>query len=303
MREAWDRRVRSDYRYWMSDGVDSDEHMWATGKRDFSLLSSRIPADFFPAASGLELGCGVGRLLRAAAETCDRVYGVDVSEEAIGHARGLLADVVNVELRASEKGLADFSDGSLDFVYAFAVLGHLPSRVLSEYLLEINRVMSSGGYAALQLYVGPVQDTVVEDTLVIRSYPKTALEPCLEKSGFALESVDELELPFEARDLENDRTPFIYTLKKVSSPIATAEDLCKLLTPDGEAVVEGSWQGSEFEYRMAITRVQQLIGEKKFLEAEAVLRLAVEQYAAAEEGARALLGELEITVKALGLKK
>lgn len=303
MRDAWDRRVRTDYRYWMSDGVDSDEHMWNTGRRDFAILSKVLPEEFLSQARGLEFGCGVGRLMRAAAENLRFVHGVDVSTEAISQARGLLADLDNVVIEPAEKGLADLPNDSFDFVYSFAVLGHLPTEILGQQLCEINRVLRVNTYASLQIYLGPLQDTLVEDSLVIRSYPEAKLRSCLEKAGFALESLDELKLPFEARDLENDRTPYIATLRKVSLPNSSAAELAAELSPEGEARAEESWQGSEFEYQMAVTRVHQLIAEKKFLEAEAVLSLAVEQYAGAEDAAHDVLRELRVTIKALDLSK
>ena len=39
MRGDWDRRIRQDYRFWMSDGYQSDDEMWRTGRRDFAALT------------------------------------------------------------------------------------------------------------------------------------------------------------------------------------------------------------------------------------------------------------------------
>ena len=74
MAQDWDRRIRHDYRYWMSDGVESDEAMWETGERDMSMLLGRWPQDKIKGVA-VEIGCGVGRLLRAASDKFQQVIG------------------------------------------------------------------------------------------------------------------------------------------------------------------------------------------------------------------------------------
>ncbi|MCC6952510.1 MAG: hypothetical protein IT290_00180, partial [Deltaproteobacteria bacterium] len=83
MRHEWDRRISHDYRYWMADGVRDDAAMWAVGERDFKIIFGSKDAQWAKNATALEIGCGVGRLLRPASAAFKRIIGADVSTEAI----------------------------------------------------------------------------------------------------------------------------------------------------------------------------------------------------------------------------
>ncbi|MCB0340085.1 MAG: methyltransferase domain-containing protein, partial [Bdellovibrionales bacterium] len=96
MRSDWDRRIEHDYRFWMSDGQESDEVMWETGERDFQILFGDIESP--EQKTILEVGCGVGRLIRAAIRRFGNVIGVDVSKAAIDKASELLGNQRNLRL-------------------------------------------------------------------------------------------------------------------------------------------------------------------------------------------------------------
>src|SRR5690242_20572967 len=98
MGQEWDERVSHDYRYWMSDGVQSDEAMWDTGKRDLDSLLRNPPIQNIRSLTMLEIGCGVGRLLKSATEQFGSVIGIDVSKQAIAKAQSLLGHIENLKL-------------------------------------------------------------------------------------------------------------------------------------------------------------------------------------------------------------
>lgn len=94
----------------------------------------------------LEVGCAGGWLLKHAGERGWTAHGVELSEEAVRHARGLGLDVFHGEL--SEAGLPD---GAFDLVYMGDVLEHVPD--CRSVLAEVARVLKPGGYLYLR---GPI---------------------------------------------------------------------------------------------------------------------------------------------------
>jgi SAM-dependent methyltransferase len=104
--------------------------------------------------TALEIGYGGGRLLNAAASYFGHVVGVDVHEEA--ETVSALMNACgrdNVELLRTDGQSLPLADASVDVVYSFIVLQHLPSlEVFRRYLGETHRVLREGGVA--QLYFG-----------------------------------------------------------------------------------------------------------------------------------------------------
>ena len=77
---------------------------------DFAAIAAWIPEG----ASVLDLGCGDGSLLRYLKDTRSvRGYGVEISDRDIV---SCIANNVNVIQNDLDAGLADFEDGSFDFV-------------------------------------------------------------------------------------------------------------------------------------------------------------------------------------------
>ena len=104
--------------------------------------------------TALEIGYGGGRLLNAAASFFGRAIGIDVHDEAES-VSALLADCGrrNVELHRTDGRGVPLPDETIDFVYSFIVLQHLPSLdAFQRYVEETHRVLRPGGIA--QLYFG-----------------------------------------------------------------------------------------------------------------------------------------------------
>jgi SAM-dependent methyltransferase len=105
-------------------------------------------------ATALEIGYGGGRLLNAAACFFGRAIGIDVHREAAEveaflHRHGR----ENTELLQSDGASIPVESGTVDLVYSFIVLQHLPDHdSFASYLSEARRVLRSGGTA--QLYYG-----------------------------------------------------------------------------------------------------------------------------------------------------
>ena len=151
MREDWDERARRNARYYIDCGHGgSDEEFWRSGPRDvedFVLEGLAVS----PEAEVLEIGCGMGRLLRPVSERVARATGVDISGEMIDRAVRALADRPNVRLLRTEGDPPGTPDASLDLVYSFVVFQHVPSRAaVSRYLAEAARVLRGGGVFRFQ---------------------------------------------------------------------------------------------------------------------------------------------------------
>src|SRR5262249_52825592 len=153
MRSDWDRRIAHDYRFWMSDGHSDDEAMWSSGQRDFDILCEGLTDT--RQKTLLDLGCGVGRLVRAGISRFGKVVGFDVSEKAITKAREFFAAEPSAELHVgSGYDLKPLTDGSIDVALSFAAITSMPTDVAANYFRELWRVLKPGGVVRLQMYIG-----------------------------------------------------------------------------------------------------------------------------------------------------
>jgi SAM-dependent methyltransferase len=102
----------------------------------------------------LEIGSGGGRLLLAACRYFREVIGVDIHDEQAAVAQFLQAQhAANVRLLRTTGDSLPVDTASVDFVFSFIVLQHLPSfAVFAAYLHETARCLRRGGVA--QLYFG-----------------------------------------------------------------------------------------------------------------------------------------------------
>jgi SAM-dependent methyltransferase len=94
----------------------------------------------------LEIGCGMGNLLKQLAPLVSKAYGVDISGEMIRRASEHLRDCTNVSLHKTTGGLAMFPDNYFDFVFSSGVFIHFPDKSLVyEYFREVSRVLKPSG--------------------------------------------------------------------------------------------------------------------------------------------------------------
>jgi len=94
----------------------------------------------------LEIGCGIGNLLRPLAPLVKEAHGVDISAEMLRKAEEWLRGIPNVGLHKTDGRLDMFPDGYFDFVFSCLVFIHFPSKPLVyEYFKETARVLKPGG--------------------------------------------------------------------------------------------------------------------------------------------------------------
>lgn len=297
MKGDWNRRIRHDYRFWMSDGYASDEAMWASGERDLSLVLQdlEMPSD----ATFLELGCGVGRLLRAARARFTKVRGVDVSSAALDHARRLLHDQEGIELiEGNGYDLSQIADGSIDVFVSFAALTSTPTDVIASYLRECARVLSPRGVARLQLYLGKTHRVTRGDTLHLRCFARERLLEAAKLAALDVEWIRELVLPFQISIKEAGIEACIVSLRRAARPVADVAQISRALLPEGEPVdtelVDAdSLYSPELEQWMAVNYARELIERGEVQRARETLEYAASVCESASIDVRDLLQRLQ----------
>jgi SAM-dependent methyltransferase len=102
----------------------------------------------------LEIGCGLGRLMKPIAQQCARVIGIDVSPRMVEFAGEYLGGVPNTEVHLNDgRTIPMVPDASIDWVYSHLAFQHLTLyEVVDRYLAEIHRVLKPGGYCRIQCW-------------------------------------------------------------------------------------------------------------------------------------------------------
>jgi cyclopropane fatty-acyl-phospholipid synthase-like methyltransferase len=152
MRADWDLRARENAPFYVcTTAADSSASFTSSGLRD---LEAHVldGLDVSPRWRALEIGCGVGRLLRPLAGRVARVVGVDVSPGMLARARDYCEGLPNVELELTEGTLDFLPDAGFDFVFSHIVFQHLPRKAYAErYFREAFRVLAPGGIFRVQV--------------------------------------------------------------------------------------------------------------------------------------------------------
>ena len=274
MREDWNRRVLHDYRFWMTEAHVDDTAMWKSGERDSSILLEGIPD--CDKKVFLEIGCGIGRILRAALKKFNRVIGFDVAEAAISKARELLGHPQNLELYAGNGySLDPVKDSSVDVVASFAAITSMPVDVAANYLREMHRILKPGGLVRLQLYLGEEQIVARNDTLHLRCFRKENFLKAAELASFEVVSVNELVLPVQVSFKEMGFEAVIVSLCKLDGIPDTAENISAQLLPGGEENCIDEGKDREIECWMSLNYAKDLVERDEIEKAEAALEYAL----------------------------
>jgi dolichyl-phosphate beta-glucosyltransferase len=157
-----------------------DTHWWYLAKRRIVVSSLE---QFATGGRCLDIGCGGGAMLREAGSAMP-AFGIDLSNQALDHARGR-------GLRGLVKGEASalpFAAGSFDSVLVLDVLEH-HSRP-EQLLREIQRVMAPGGVLIVTVPAYKWMWSYADHVLGhYRRYTKTRLSEEFAAIGFNLERV------------------------------------------------------------------------------------------------------------------
>ncbi|HVH72956.1 MAG TPA: class I SAM-dependent methyltransferase, partial [Candidatus Dormibacteraeota bacterium] len=157
----WDGRARKNaFHYIASWRKEWDiESFLASGEDDIKQLV--VPALtrcglLLAGKRMLELGCGTGRMTHCFARRFENVYALDLSCEMLSRARQIHSGQHNILwLRSNGADLACVISDSMDFVFSYLVLQHLPEEAQTlQYVREILRVLRPGGAFLFQFSDG-----------------------------------------------------------------------------------------------------------------------------------------------------
>ena len=95
-----------------------------------------------PGQRALEVGCGTGVFLEAAATTGADIVALDLSADLLAQARARVAAAGKVRLSLGNAEQMPFRDSSFDAVYGSSILHHLN---IDAALAEVHRVLRPGG--------------------------------------------------------------------------------------------------------------------------------------------------------------
>ena len=205
MKRDWNRRASHHAKFWIAtEDWQTDDAFADSGRETAERIRRLIGANWQPGWRALEIGCGIGRVMRALAPYVAEIHGVDVSADMIRQSHEWLAGVAHARTHEnSGVDLALFDAAYFDFVYAYVAFQHMPRPVFAAYLRDARRVLRPGGLIAFQIYLaGPgFVDPEFDDTLTVRLYAREELGRALAASGFtSLDEVCEHQTP---QDLES----------------------------------------------------------------------------------------------------
>jgi SAM-dependent methyltransferase len=130
----------------LNPGQSAREEFWAAGTRDVAALmdfAGLSPTD----GTGVDFGCGLGRLTRGLIPFTDRQVGLDISPVMIAKARELSACASMDFLPIPPEGWP-LDSGSASRVISLLVFSHLSTiELMEESLKELARVLRPGGFA------------------------------------------------------------------------------------------------------------------------------------------------------------
>ncbi len=152
-REFWDRSANWDVLRAIYDSEDVRDP--ESGKQAFDLAGVRdallLAHCVDPTKPVVDLGCGIGRVMKPLASLCPEIIGVDISKEMLDQGKEYLEGVENARLvQTNGADLPGIADNSVGMLYSFLCLIHVDERTAYRYMREIERVLVPGGMALLQ---------------------------------------------------------------------------------------------------------------------------------------------------------
>lgn len=159
MERDWDERARRNARFFVA-GYDwqSEEQFRLSGERDLEAIVLKgidLPSD----AVVLEIGCGLGRLLRPMSKRAHEVHGVDISSEMVRQATEELRDCPNVHVHHTDGSLLSLGKGAFDFCYSYVVFQHISEKeAVLRYFSDAAELLKPGALFRFQICRGDERD-------------------------------------------------------------------------------------------------------------------------------------------------
>ena len=182
MRQYWDARAVENAAWYVDTTLSFDdpdmEQFLADGARIVRDALDGAPAAPERTEVALEIGSGLGRVVRSLADRFDRVIGVDISPEMVERARELVPEPRVEFVLGDGASLTGVPDASVDLVLSFTVLQHIPDpRIIEGYLREAGRVLRPGGMLVFQWNNEPGHRRWVVRRWWLTALQRTGLRP------------------------------------------------------------------------------------------------------------------------------
>ena len=215
MKRDWNQRAQHHARFWIAtENYETEEVFAQSGQDTAQALLKAVKSLYRPSWKVLDIGCGIGRVLKPLAKHFDALVGIDVSSTMIAQSKSWLSEYPHVTtFETSGMDLREFQDQSFNLVYSYVAFQHMPRPVFEQYLAEINRVLTPDGYLALQLPIGPYCDVPIEDTIGIRSYPIQEIKQKLRNNGLVFFNATDVHHP--STDIDQPTDHGFHIIKKI----------------------------------------------------------------------------------------
>ena len=140
----------------------------------------------------LELGCGGALITRDIAETGENRRVTAMEVDALAHANNLqITDLPNVEFMLAGAEDIPLDNESVDVVFMFKSLHHVPVEMMGQAMREIHRVLKSGGqlYVSEPVFAGDFNEILrlFHDERAVREAAFTTLKTAVEEGLFSLQ--------------------------------------------------------------------------------------------------------------------
>jgi ubiquinone/menaquinone biosynthesis C-methylase UbiE len=112
----------------------------------------RVLAGLGPAECILDCPCGIGRWAAILAENARRIIGLDISVPMLERARREQVGRFPLSLARAEAERLPLGDACVDYVFCYALMKHLPSKVKRTVLSEFARVSRRGVVASFAVF-------------------------------------------------------------------------------------------------------------------------------------------------------
>lgn len=150
----WDQRAHSDALYWIATrpGRWSESEFFESGESDAGAMLARSGVTVGRGDAVLEVGCGVGRLLRAMLRRGAQGWGVDISPEMIARAAVYLeGEDVRLRVRSAHQ-LTGLPERYFRLVYSYVVLQHIPdAAMILSCFAQAAKLVSADGVLLMQV--------------------------------------------------------------------------------------------------------------------------------------------------------
>ncbi len=166
---------------------------------ELDLIGQKLPLE---GATVLELGCGTARMTRLIADRYPVARIIATEVDQIQHAKNIASEhPATIEFKSGGAQAIDVPDSSIDIIFMFKSLHHVPRELMAQGLQEISRVLKPGGlvWVSEPVYAGAFNDILrlFHDEKVVRELAFQAV--CDAVASGTLELVEQVFCNTETR--------------------------------------------------------------------------------------------------------